>query len=92
MSNARLQCPQCTQPVAANPLGKWFSKFACPHCGANLQFDAVTNLLGAAGFAAFFVMVNALLMDWGREAAIPAGIAWVLLVGASYGLRRVVGA
>ena len=88
-----LTCPNCGKPVAANPIGRWFSRFQCPHCRETLQFDARTNVLGAVGSALFFIMAWALLMGGGddaRNAAIVAGALWIVAMGASYGARRIV--
>jgi len=87
-----LACPHCQHPVAANPLGRWFSRFQCPHCGKALQFDARTNVLGAVGSALFFIMAWALLMggsDDAQHAAIVAGALWLAAMAASYALRRI---
>ena len=89
----RLACPHCSQPVAANPIGRWFSRFQCPHCGRVLQFDARTNIIGAVGSACFFIMAWALLMGNGEEAHRVAWIAggiWVATGAASYALRGIV--
>jgi phage FluMu protein Com len=88
-----LTCPQCGKPVAANPIGRWFSRFQCPHCRELLQFDARTNVLGAVASALFFIMVWTLLMGGGddaRNAAIVAGALWIATMAASYGMRRIV--
>ncbi len=87
-----LTCPHCSQPVAANPIGRWFSRFQCPHCGKGLQFDTRTNVLGAIGSALFFIMAWALLMggsDDARNAAIVAGVLWIATMAASYAMRRI---
>jgi transposase-like protein len=88
-----LTCPHCGKPVAANPVGRWFSRFQCPHCHEVLQFDTRTNVLGAVGSALFFIMAWALLMGGGddaRNAAIVAGVLWALAMGASYAFRGIV--
>lgn len=82
--------PHCSKPVAANPVGRWFSRFSCPHCDEKLQFSMFTNLLGAAGFITFFVAVNALLQGWSRDVLLLSGASWIFLIAASYGVRRVV--
>ena len=87
-----LTCPHCSQPVAANPLGRWFSRFQCPHCGKPLQFDARTNAIGAAGSACFFIMAWALLMDSSEEAqrvAWGAGALWLAAMALGYASRRI---
>ena len=87
-----LTCPHCGQPVAANPAGRWFSTFQCPHCGKALRFDTRTNVLGAVGSALFFIMAWALLMGGGddaRNAAVVAGVLWLVTMAASYALRRI---
>ena len=89
----RLTCPHCGQPLAANPLGHWFAHFQCPHCHKMLQFDARTNITGVAGSAFFFIMAWALIgerSEFANATAALAGTLWVLAIGVSYGLRRVV--
>jgi hypothetical protein len=89
----RLTCPHCNEPVAANPIGRWYSRFQCPHCHRMLQFDAVTNATGVAGSALFFVAAWSLMMGT-SELAHPiawiAGALWLALIGTSFALRRVV--
>ena len=88
-----LNCPHCSQPVAANPIGRWFSRFLCPHCGKALQFDTRTNVLGAVASGLFFIMAWALLMGGGddaRNAAVVAGVLWIVAMAASYAMRRIV--
>ena len=87
-----LTCPHCNHPVAANPLGRWFSRFQCPHCGKALRFDTRTNVLGALGSALFFIMAWALLMgdsDDAHHAAAVAGALWLAAMAASFALRRI---
>lgn len=89
---ARLRCPHCDHPVAANPIGRWYSRFQCPHCRETLQFDARTNAIGVAGSAFFFIMAWALV---GGEAhagpiAWAAGGLWLASLALSHALRRVV--
>jgi uncharacterized protein YbaR (Trm112 family) len=89
----RLACPHCAKPIAANPIGRWYRPFQCPHCRGALQFDAFTNALGIGGSALFFVMVYALVMGTGEKAhllALASGLLWVLSLAASYAFRRVV--
>ena len=89
---AALTCPHCAKPVAANPIGRWFSRFQCPHCAKALQFDTRTNVIGAVGSALFFIMAWAFLMGGGddaRNAAIVAGVLWLGAMAASYALRGV---
>jgi hypothetical protein len=89
----RLLCPYCSKPVKANPLGRWYAKFICPHCRGALQFDRATNLLGIAGSLCFFVTAFALVMGRGDPArllAAAAGALWIVSLGLSYALRRVV--
>ena len=88
-----LTCPHCSRPVAANPLGRWFSRFQCPHCGKALQFDTRTNLIGAVASALFFIMAWALLMggsDDAHHAALVAGALWIAAMALSYATRRIV--
>jgi DNA-directed RNA polymerase subunit RPC12/RpoP len=90
---AKLRCPHCDHPVAANPLGRWYSRFQCPHCRGKLRFDARTNAVGMAGSAFFVVMVWALVMGRSPLAATlawAAGATWLASLGLSYALRRVV--
>jgi uncharacterized protein YbaR (Trm112 family) len=90
---SRLLCPHCNQPVKANPLGRWYSKFICPHCRKALQFDQTTNVTGMAGSLLFFVMVFALVMgqtDGAKVFAAAAGALWLVSLGLSYALRRIV--
>ena len=89
---ARLECPHCGKPVAANPVGRWYARFKCPHCGGALGFTKLTNVLGLASSAAFFAMVWALVMginQSARSVAIYAGAVWLVLLAASYLLRGV---
>jgi uncharacterized protein YbaR (Trm112 family) len=89
---ARLSCPHCGEPIAANPIGRWYARFACPHCRGKLQFDARTNMIGIAGTLPFFVMMYALVLGHGESArlvALAAGAAWALSLAASYLLRGV---
>lgn len=89
---ARLACPHCGKPVAANPVGRWYARFKCPHCGAGLGFTTLTNGLGLASSAAFFAMVWALVMginESARSVAIYAGAVWLVLLAASYLVRGV---
>jgi hypothetical protein len=87
-----LHCPHCNQALAANPIGRWFAHFQCPHCHGPLQFDMRTNTLGVAASAAFFAMAWALMGPGEGSASIAwgAGAAWLLALGLTYALRRVV--
>lgn len=90
---ADLRCPHCSQSVAANPLGRWFSRFQCPHCGKALQFDTRTNVAGVAGSALFFIAAWAVMGERSEQSSAVAWIAgalWLLAIGVSYFLRRVV--
>jgi glutaredoxin len=77
--------------VTANPIGRWYSRFQCPHCHEVLQFDTRTNAIGVAGSAFFFIMAWALM--GGEPNAAPlawiAGAIWLASLGLSYALRRV---
>jgi hypothetical protein len=89
----QLTCAHCGKPISANPIGRWFSRFQCPHCAQALQFDTRTNVLGAVGSAMFFIMAWSLLMGGGddaRNAAIVAGVLWIVLMAVTYALRGVV--
>lgn len=89
----RLLCPYCSRPVKANPLGRWYARFICPHCRGALQFDRATNLLGIVGSLCFLVMAFALVMGRGDSArllAAAAGALSIVSLGLSYALRRVV--
>jgi transposase-like protein len=75
--------------VSANPLGRWYQRFQCPHCRKALQFDRKTNLLGAFG-AGCFVAAGAGLIMGGVPFAIAVAVAaWVVLMGLSYALRGI---
>jgi phage FluMu protein Com len=90
---ASLRCPHCNQPVAANPLGRWYARFQCPHCRGKLQFDARTNGIGVVGSFFFFAMMYALVMgrtELANALAAGAGALWALSLGLSYALRRIV--
>jgi hypothetical protein len=88
-----LHCPSCAGPIAVNPLGRWFARFNCPHCGARLRFDRTTNLLGAIGGAAFFISgfaVAVLGASVLEQPVFQAGVAaWIVMLGLSYALRGV---
>jgi hypothetical protein len=89
----RLTCPHCGKPVAANPIGRWYAKFNCPHCRGALQFDSLTNVLGIGGSALFFVMVYSLVMGTGDKARLLAAVAgalWATSLVGTYVLRRIV--
>ena len=90
---ARLACPHCGGPVAANPIGRWFQRFQCPHCRKSLQFDGVTNNLGMASWFCFATMMLAIVLgraDWTPWLAAACGALWIVLALASYQLRKVV--
>ena len=89
---ARLACPHCARPIAANPIGRWYSKFQCPHCRGALRFSATTNTMGLASSVGFFMMIWALVMGRSpiaQTVAIAAGAAWLALMGLSYVLRGI---
>lgn len=86
-------CPACNRPVQANPLGRWFARFRCPHCGAALKFDDRTNTLGAIA-ALSFLAAGVYVSLRGQEAMrewpfIAAAVAWLAFMGASYALRAI---
>ncbi len=90
---ANLRCPHCNEPVAANPLGRWFAHFQCPHCRKMLRFDARTNAVGVTGSALFFIMAWALLgerSEYANAVAWGAGAFWLASMGLTYALRRLV--
>ena len=87
-----LNCPHCNGRVSANPLGRWYSKFSCPHCGKALRFDAKTNLLGAIASACFVATGIALIMvmpPHGTTVVAVGAAAWIVLMGLSYALRGI---
>ncbi len=87
----QLTCPHCAKPVSANPIGRWFSRFQCPHCQQVLQFDTRTNVIGAVGSALFFITAWAVLMGAGPDAqrvAWVTGALWIAAMALSYTLRR----
>ena len=87
-----LKCPHCGRAVIANPLGRWYAKFTCPHCRRPLQFDAKTNLLGALGSACFVAAGVAFIMGRppnGAYVVAGAAAAWIVLTALSYALRGV---
>jgi uncharacterized protein YbaR (Trm112 family) len=88
-----LLCPHCGQPVSANPLGRWYARFICPHCRGALQFDPRTNATGIVGALLFFVMAFALVVGDSEAAKLLAavtGALWIASMGMSYALRRIV--
>ena len=88
----RLSCPHCGQPVQANPIGRWYAGFLCPHCRGKLRFTGLTNSLGIASSAFFFATIWALAMGRapvGYWVAAGTGAACILLTAASYALRRI---
>lgn len=89
----RLKCPACAGPIAVNPLGRWFSRFKCPHCGARLRFERTTNMLGLLGGLAFVASGFAVAFRGAgvmeeRSFQIGAG-AWIVMLALSYVLRGV---
>lgn len=79
--------------IAANPIGRWYQKFKCPHCGVALTFNRHTNLLGVVGSIAF--MFGAMFLAMRGMAALASPVflgavaGWIGLTGASYALRGV---
>jgi len=89
-----LSCPKCKGALIANPLGKWFAKFKCGHCGAQLQFSPATNVLGMAGSILFVITIGFLVVHGydkigGRFTLLGIG-GWLILLLLSYWLRGVV--
>ena len=86
-------CPACNGRIVANPIGRWYRKFKCPHCGARLRFTTHTNLLGVVGSIAFMFAAMYLAMRGTSALATPvfqgAAATWILLTTASYLLRGV---
>jgi len=86
-------CPACNKRIAANPIGRWYRKFKCPHCGAPLRFNGHTNLLGVVGSIAFMFGAMYLAMRGTSALATPifqgAAATWIALTAASYLLRGV---
>jgi len=86
-------CPACNGRIVANPIGRWYRKFKCPHCGARLRFTTHTNLLGVVGPIAFMFAAMYLAMRGTSALATPvfqgAAATWILLTTASYLLRGV---
>ena len=90
---SRLTCPYCAKPVQANPIGRWYAGFLCPHCRGKLQFDRVTNAVGMGGSAFFFGMMFAIVMGQtplAHAIAAACGGLWLASLGLSYSLRRIV--
>jgi len=89
----QILCPACRGRIAANPIGRWYQKFKCPHCGVTLRFTALTNTLGVAGSAAFMFAGIHLAMRGVGALTTPlfatAAVAWLLLTASSYLLRAV---
>jgi hypothetical protein len=78
--------------VKANPIGRWFAHFQCPHCKRFLQWSPMTNALGIGGSLLFFVAAYAAVMGrvpWTRYMAIVAAILWLASIALSYALRRI---
>jgi len=87
-----LNCPHCNGRVSANPIGRWYSKFTCPHCRKPLRFKDSTNLLGALGSAAFVVAGVCYIMarpPYDGYLLAGAASAWIVLTGLSYALRGI---
>jgi DNA-directed RNA polymerase subunit RPC12/RpoP len=86
-------CPACNKRIIANPIGRWYRKFQCPHCGARLRFTGHTNLMGVVGSIAFMFGAMYLAMQGTPALAAPvfqgAAATWILLTTASYLLRGV---
>jgi hypothetical protein len=79
--------------VKANPLGRWYARFICPHCRGALRFDAATNAIGLGGSLFFFLMVFLAVTgegDLARIGAAASAAAWLASLGLSYSIRRVV--
>ena len=74
-------------------MGRWFSRFLCPHCRARLRFDRTTNMMGLLGGLAFVASGFALAFRGAgvmEERSFQLGVAaWVLMLAASYVLRGV---
>jgi hypothetical protein len=89
----QMLCPACQRRIAANPIGRWYQKFKCPHCGTPLRFTALTNVLGMAGSAAFMFAGIYFAMRGSSALAAPlfaaAVVAWLVLTTSSYLLRGV---
>jgi hypothetical protein len=79
--------------VKANPLGRWYARFQCPHCRRLLQWSTLTNTLGIGGSLLFFVAAYAAVMGrepWTTFMAVGAALLWLLALALSYALRRIV--
>lgn len=88
-----LLCPHCGKPVQANPLGRWYARFICPHCRRALRFDARTNRIGIAGSAFFFIGGFALVMGDTQPVKILGAAClalWLASLALSFALRRIV--
>ena len=88
----RLACPHCGKPVVANPTGRWYAGFLCPHCRGKLRFTGLTNTLGIASSALFFATIWVLVMGRAPLAywiAAGTGAATLVLIAASYALRGI---
>lgn len=89
---SRLTCPSCGGAVTANPLGRWFSTFQCPHCAKALRFDGRTNALGVVGSLCFVAACSGFSVASGPQATAVIAVllaAWIVLLGLSYTLRGV---
>ena len=87
-------CPACQGRLKVSPLGRWYAKFKCGHCGAPLQFDRLTNVLGVSGAVLFAVVIAFLAVHGydalGRKILAIAGCVWLALMFLSYQFRRVI--
>ena len=87
-------CPACHGKLGVNPVGKWFAKFKCGHCGVPLQFNLLTNALGISAAAVFAIGGMYLALRGYDEMArrvLPYMVwAWVVLLLMSYQFRGVV--
>jgi len=90
----KLTCPNCNGRLIANPVGRWYAKFKCAHCGAPLQFSSLTNVLGMTGSVLFTITIVILIVHGydkigGRLLLLGVG-GWLILLFLSYSLRGVV--
>jgi hypothetical protein len=79
--------------VKANPIGRWFARFQCPHCKRLLQWSSLTNMLGIGGSLLFFVAAYAAVMGrepWTTFLAVGAAVLWLFAIAMSYALRRII--
>ena len=78
--------------MSANPIGRWYVRFLCPHCRKSLQFDGRTNLLGGIGSACFVAAGVSFIMaqpPYGTWIVGGAAAGWVVLTAMSYALRGI---